>query len=370
MFNISHTRTNIHLKILCGEISMCQNFCNMCCHANIYVIGKYIICMNVNKHHSRVFSKGREVNHFFFEPEAMAEEKLYEELRRRIFSIYLRLKDRERNGYLFFDLDGVLIEAGLETAACPTTLEEYMDKHQASVALFKTKLKTLKNLGFRIAINTGRGGEFARRIVREYFPVNCINRIVCEGGAEIIAYEKIKGKIIEERLIPASIDKASFDILEKNKDKIINHALKKLNGSLEGGKEVIISLNAPAGQGIEEFFESIKKYLKEIDILDRVEITHSATAVDITPRGADKLKALVEVLGDDMAIYFGDAKSDEDAMRRSLINVVPANAHESTKEQARRATLGIVSEKHEIEGVAHSLRTIELFFRLAKRDLG
>lgn len=305
------------------------------------------------------FFGGRELK---INPAADAE--ILERARRKILSLYHRVEKKERNGYLFFDIDGVLISAGLETKANEMTLDQYLEKHADTLQAFKIKIESLHNLGFKVAINTGRGAEFSRRIRQEFFPGNCVAKIICEGGAEILSYGD--GSAGEERLIPKSVKQDSLNVLNEFKEKIILHITKKLNGHMEKGKETILSFNAPLGQNIEEFFEAIKKYLKSLDILDKIDITHSKTAVDITPLGADKLKALVEVLEDDMSIYFGDARSDEDAMMRSVVNVVPANGMESTKKRARQATFGLVAERDEINGIADALRVIELAFRLAK----
>ncbi|HRX53190.1 MAG TPA: HAD family hydrolase [Verrucomicrobiales bacterium] len=58
----------------------------------------------------------------------------------------------------------------------------------------------------------------------------------------------------------------------------------------EYGKEVCISLNPPAGCSISAFYKEIGCELE--DFAEEINITHSASAVDITPNGIDKASGL------------------------------------------------------------------------------
>ncbi len=274
-----------------------------------------------------------------------------------------KLKNKKDNVYLIFDLDGVLVPAGIETPVMKKTLDEFFKETKKEIAEFKKELLKLKKKGFKIGINTGRGVVFARRIVREMFPQEISEQIICEGGVIILEERVVDRKFFERRVFPGSIKMKSINLLERFKGDIITHALKKLEGKLEGGKEFIISLNAPKNQKIEDFYKDIKKYIEKIGLKNKIEISYSATAVDITPKGADKLKALKEILGEDSAFYFGDAPSDEDAMKISIGNIAPANATESTKKRAMKADIGILPEEKHIFGVVEALKIINKLFK-------
>ncbi|HLD21953.1 MAG TPA: HAD hydrolase family protein, partial [Patescibacteria group bacterium] len=133
--------------------------------------------------------------------------------------------------------------------------------------------------------------------------------------------------------------------------------------------EMIVSLNPPVpyDTNMPAFFESIKNFCARSGMLEHVEITHSATAIDIAPRGVNKMQALQEVLNGDMSLYFGDAKNDEEAMGISVVNSVPDNASESTKDTAKRSSsFGLLSKKSELAGVVDALWNVELYFRFVK----
>lgn len=100
---------------------------------------------------------------------------------------------------------------------------------------------------------------------------------------------------------------------------------------IELGKEVCISLN-PINILIEELFEIITE---EIDH-GLLYVNHSATAIDITPKGVDKgsgLRMLAEMedfnLMDVLAI--GDSSGDLPFMRLAGLKACPANASDAVK---------------------------------------
>jgi len=69
------------------------------------------------------------------------------------------------------------------------------------------------------------------------------------------------------------------------------HIIEKRIGKKEPGKEMCISLNALGGMTIEELFQITKNTLSE-KMHNLVFITHSASAVDITPKGVNKATGL------------------------------------------------------------------------------
>lgn len=311
--------------------------------------------MTIEKKEIQLFHEGIEIKR---KPSAEAKPEISREAEKKLYHLYKLMESHEKQVYLVWDLDGVLVKAGIETANIPETLDEYALRNEKLLKKFQERVKKLRKFGFKLGINTGRGVEFTSRIIDKFFPSGGVDKVVCEGGAVLLEGDNL--------VLPKSVNRESLETLKKNKDSIISYVSGKLGGYVEAGKAVIISLNSPKNEVIDIFFDRVKKYLREIGILDKLEITHSATAVDITPIGADKLEALKEVLGENMSVYFGDAKSDEDAMKRSVGNIVPGNAMKSTKEQAREATFGLLSKKNELEGVVDTLWNIEMYARFAR----
>lgn len=290
------------------------------------------------------------------------------EARRSLYSLYNRIASGEKSPYLLFDLDGVVVEGGVETAFNETTLDQYIEKNKESIAVFRKKIKRLSEFGFKVGIVTGRGVDFTERAVNEFFPEGSVTKAVCEGGAAVISYEEKNGEIQKKVDIAESVDKESMEILASSKEQISKYVNENLGGHIEPGKWIVLSYNPPKGQPIGEFYQSVYGYIaNELGVADKLAITHSGSAVDITPLGADKLPTMNRVLGSDLAVYFGDAKSDEAAMKRSAVSVVPGNALASTKEQARRGTFGLVADKKELAGIVDALNNIELYFRFARK---
>lgn len=117
--------------------------------------------------------------------------------------------------------------------------------------------------------------------------------------------------------------------LQKISQGIIPDLLEKVGGKREPGKEICISLNPPFGTKIEKFFEIVKKRLSQFE--KAVELTHSTTAVDITPKGANKKSGLIFAakksaveLGN--ILYIGDTKGDFPAFEVAGYTACPSNA--------------------------------------------
>lgn len=302
------------------------------------------------------------------------ERRILGEAQENLSRLYQQIEEGKKTPFLFFDVDGVLIKTGQKIRLVEhidhkdeVPLETYIKENRKEIEIFKERIAKLKNIGFKVGINTGRGLDFAKKTAALMFPENTVNTIICEGGAVILSFKKEGDQMIEQLTMPKNIDIENQHVLNSYKEKIFEFA-KARGGRSEKGKSYVVTVNPPQNTPLETFFGEVKNYLEEIGISDNVEITHSATAVDITPKGTDKLKALEEVLGnDDISIYFGDAKTDEEAMKHSLINVVPGNALSSTKETAKGAGFGLVAEKDVMEGTTDALRQIETYFRFAKK---
>lgn len=287
-----------------------------------------------------------------------------------LLALYARVEKEHKTPWLMFDIDGVLIRAGLETPAADQTVESYASEHGDAVVHFKRRIHSLRAQGFRVAINTGRGAEFARKVVGALFPEDSVDVMVCESGGVIVSPDAEGNLEITRRL-----ENVSEEGVKALKDSEVRRAIvaraEELGGGQEhGSKEVMLSLNPPQGMSIEEFFKLIRSFVLERVGAEHIDITHSKTAVDIAPKGIDKLAALKEVAGDGLVTYFGDAPGDEKAMGGAVVAVAPNNAFDSTKQVARNAPFGLLSEADELKGTADALREIELFYRFATQHEG
>lgn len=306
-----------------------------------------------------IFHKGNEIlHHLKEEKEINFSEKVKDELA----AIFNKIEDGKEI-YLFFDIDGVLFEAGLETSVNKKNFEQFFLENKKQIEIFAERIKKLHESGIRIGIITGRGIEFTKKIASFYFPGGSIEKIICEGGAILISRKKEGLNIKEEETV---MDSENMDFFRKNRQEIIEYA-KSIGASLEK-KIIIISLNAKSESNIETLFDEMKNYIEKRGIENKLEITNSVTAVDIAPKGLDKLETLREVLENNLSVYFGDAKNDEEAMKLSSLNVVLGNAMQSTKEIAKTSSLGLISKKKNIRGINDALRYITIF-RFSKTKL-
>jgi hydroxymethylpyrimidine pyrophosphatase-like HAD family hydrolase len=105
----------------------------------------------------------------------------------------------------------------------------------------------------------------------------------------------------------------------------------------EYGKEICISLNPPAGMAIAEWFSIVRESLEPWQEL--LNVTHSMSAVDITPAGIDKaagLRAVSEKTGIpcEAMLGVGDTRGDWPMLKLVGTAVGPANATEDVRSVA------------------------------------
>ena len=255
-------------------------------------------------------------------------------------------------GYLLMDVDGCLIEGGLETVVNRKTLEEWSEENFDSIELFRQNIKSLKDKGIKVGLSTGRGLEFSKRLINIFFPDEFQVRLdesVVEGG--LIIYDD-ETKNYE---IASNVDKVSADLLQKNRDKIIQFG-ESLGGVLEEGKFLGVSFNSPVNNEGKRDTDKFRDLLKEkMDkyLVDNLIITNSSTAVDITPKGVDKMTAMESLIGNEGVIYLGDGKNDETSMKniRVKINLAPGNSHKDIKDFIRTSgKMGILAEEPDLKG--------------------
>jgi hydroxymethylpyrimidine pyrophosphatase-like HAD family hydrolase len=130
---------------------------------------------------------------------------------------------------------------------------------------------------------------------------------------------------------------------------ITQHDAKK-----EYGKDICISLNPPGDMTIEQLFDIAQEGLAEW--LHVVEITHSQSAVDITPQGVNKASAL-NFLSDCIGITptemlgIGDSQGDLSMLRLVGMPTTPANGTRDV-----RAIVRFTARRVGALGVADILR--------------
>jgi hydroxymethylpyrimidine pyrophosphatase-like HAD family hydrolase len=296
-------------------------------------------------------------------------------------SVFERMKNGEKAD-LMFDIDGVLTEISLETAANPKTLNAWADEHKEDIVKFKNRIDTLKKTGnFKVSICTGRGWNYTSKIVDTLFTKGDPDYAIVEGGAMIATPGENDGW----NLRPAkSIDQKSLQNLEKYKPVITKHVLENMGGALEP-KQIRLTFNPPSGITGEAYEGMIKDYLKTLgkenpqdkDAIEKISknITHTPKTVEIMPSGIDKLLTLNEMIGKNMPIYFGDANTDLSAMKNQKefkANVAPLNAENPVKDYVKgdmesSGFFGLLPSQNDIKGVNEAIDLIYAHYKRLKR---
>lgn len=285
-----------------------------------------------------------------------------------------------------FDIDGVLTEISLETAANPKLLDTWVAENPEAIAQFKHRVKTLKNTGnFRMSICTGRGWDYAKRVADILFPEDALDYAIVEGGA-LVASKPQEGKNWELRAA-GCVDHKSLENLDKFRSTITDHVLGNMGGFLEP-KKIRLTLNPPQkmlkeyGKDAGKIFkEQIIKYMKE-ELMEKNpddkntiqglidNITNTPTTVEIMPSGINKLEALQEMAGENIKIFLGDANTDKPGMKISDINIAPDNAEADIKNFVKgeepRNTFGLLPSEKDLKGVNEAMDLIYIHYRRIK----
>lgn len=277
-----------------------------------------------------------------------------------------------KQAYIFMDVDGCLIEGGLETAGNVKTLEQWTEENKENVSNFRDNIKRLKENGFNVGLCTGRGLDFSKKLIDIFFPEDGgikIDKSVVEGG--LLIYDDSTNSY---EVAPA-VDQKSAEVLKENRNKIMEVGI-NFGASVEEGKQLAVSFNPPIDsegkRNTDDFRERMKMAL-DPTLVNELVITNSSSAVDITPKGVDKLTALQGVVGDGMVVYIGDGKNDETAMSGSNveINLTPSNSHPDIKDFIKTTDnkIGLIASKPDIEGVNKTLLLINAVQKLYKKKI-
>jgi len=265
----------------------------------------------------------------------------------------MNIKDKQI--YIFIDIDGCLVKAGLETEVEKMSLEEWISFNEKEVLIFRDLTVSLRKQNIKIGLSTGRNLEFSKKII-DYFFGGKIDESIIEGG--LFIYNNLKN----EYRLSEVVNTKSFELLKNNRDIIIDFGIKN-GGILEEGKILTISFNAPLKNGKRDTdnFKNIFLNYLDNDLKNNLIITNSATAVDITPKGVDKKMTIEKMIGSDGVIcYIGDGKNDETVMRskKTFFNIAPANSHEDIKKlvmEENKDRMGYLAKEKELKGVIEGL---------------
>ena len=179
---------------------------------------------------------------------------------------------------------------------------------------------------------------------------------ILENGAGL--YYPTTKEYLWNPAITDETDKVMVDVRRKAFE-----AIKTFGGVRELGKEYCISLNPAEDMPVEELYHQILKELDEFG--DIIEITHSKSAVDITPKGVNKgsgVQFLSKVTGIALKDMVGIGDTRGDLPMLSLVGhpTGPANADENVRQLAEyvspfKTTRGVIDIIQRYTGIQFKL---------------
>lgn len=178
-----------------------------------------------------------------------------------------------------------------------------------------------QSLPIRTTLCTGRSASYVESICQM---LHISDWCICENGSYL--YHPISDEIIINPLI----EEKSINQLHEIKDFIKNNHFIKDKVKFEIGKEICISLNPVNDLSIEELFKIIQKYSHSTE---DIFLSHSTTAVDITPKGINKGSILdiwcqLMKLNLNQILGVGDSAGDIYFLEKCAMVACPSNAME------------------------------------------
>lgn len=187
-----------------------------------------------------------------------------------------------------------------------------------------------------IILVTGRSTGYVESIIQNINALGPAFKFpsIIENGA--LFWDHNKRKVCHYHAI-VDIKRKEISDVDKFVKELITTGECKGNAIKEPGKEICISLN-PIQLSIEDLYEIIVEIFKKKGLDEAVNITHSSSAVDITPKGINKLSGLRELLlheGIDPAkvLGVGDSEGDVDWLNSVGIRAAPHNATEDLRQK-------------------------------------
>ena len=217
-----------------------------------------------------------------------------------------------RNKIILLDIDGCIMPPNRSEADLLklNKLKDYV--HQ-----------TLKDKSLpKITIYTGRSQEYVEFLSQIIGLVNSDIPFVIENGCALY--------------FPMSkTTKATFENT-KATQKAKSILQEKLPNNPFEPKKYIVTINPTENQTIAELKDLIIDILKNLKILDALEVTNSASSVDVLPKGINKLYGVKYLIKnylpkDIKTIAIGDSSTDKDVLLYSTYAYAPSNAAEGLK---------------------------------------
>lgn len=186
--------------------------------------------------------------------------------------------------------------------------------------------------------------EFVAQYTNAFFPGL---PSVAENGAFL--YDVAQNEVFINPAVNGE-SRETLRVVRKRTDEIVD----RTGARKEYGKEICISLNPPQGMTAAGFFVLVSDELAEF--ADAINVTHSASAVDITPKGIDKasgVRFLSEKTGIPLEamLGIGDTRGDLPFLEVVGIAAGPANASAEVRNVAE-----FIAESEGPAGVAEILR--------------
>lgn len=243
-----------------------------------------------------------------------------------------------------------LIILDIDECVTPYYLDHIDLESMAKLQKYCLKMHKDKNLPL-VVLNSGRQVPYGELVVQSLgIFSDCPS--VMESGC-ILYYSNVRRTVLNPNISEKTIK--VFQKINPIIQGLVNNGANK-----EIGKELCISLNPPENVEIESFFGEVSSELHNFS--KWLSITHSKTAVDITPRGINKGSA-IEIFEEKTSfsreemLAIGDSNSDLDVMDYTGFAACPSNANENVKRMVFLKG-GHVSPYPETKGVVDILETL------------
>lgn len=187
--------------------------------------------------------------------------------------------------------------------------------------------------------------EVMMQAIKAYYPA------IIENGVGI--YFPRTGECRVHPLISSKISEIQ-EVIIQAKQLIFNEIIRDSTARFEWGKEFSISINPPSNMKSETLFDNVRKTLSDFD--NTLTISHSASAVDITPKGIDKWSGL-QFLSDQISLNctdiagIGDSQGDLSLLKNVGLSAAPKNATPVVKHY-----VDYLSEYEDVTGVCDIIK--------------
>lgn len=244
--------------------------------------------------------------------------------------------------FVSLDNDGCMVGSGVNT---PWPIHLFGQVNAIFLELKKRNIAPF--------MNTGRSGGYVQALMQALGFTTTVPHL-CENGAVLFCSDNVW--YISRRITETS--KMHFDTAKE----AAMRQSQKFGGTVASGRDASCTLYPPRGMKIEIFFDHICRRLRNLEHQGTVEITYSAAAVDITPKGITKVSGLLDIcalfgwnIKEGAAV--GDSRGDIPVLEEVGFPMCPANASDEVKELVRRRG-GKISLLPTTEGTIDCLRSL------------